>query len=116
MRFREDAEGNLVIDGFDARQFSHFLGLPIVTSPRFLYKFGRVSSNLLSSLSEGYLWYSRPGDFNDPFDCKMVINWNTGSGWVLCSRGSASTTSQKETLLSQAPPSPGECFDRKRRH
>jgi len=39
--------------------------------PNELYKFTSIDKedNLINSLEEGYLWLSKPKDFNDPYDC-----------------------------------------------
>lgn len=37
--------------------------------PEFLYKFYGLNENSLNSLLEGYLYFSSPKNFNDPFDC-----------------------------------------------
>lgn len=37
--------------------------------PEFLYKFYGLNENSLNSLLEGYLFFSSPKNFNDPFDC-----------------------------------------------
>ena len=39
-----------------------------------LYKYSPFSTNLLSALVSGRLWYSKATSFNDPFDC-AVINY-----------------------------------------
>ena len=41
---------------------------------RRLYKYSPFSTNLLSALVSGQLWYSKATSFNDPFDC-AVINY-----------------------------------------
>ena len=37
--------------------------------PERIYKYCVVDDNLKQTLKENYLWFSKPGDFNDPFDC-----------------------------------------------
>jgi hypothetical protein len=37
--------------------------------PERIYKYSAIDDNLKRSLKESYLWFSKPGDFNDPFDC-----------------------------------------------
>lgn len=44
----------------------HFLPFGV---PNNVYKFRKIDPQLLSSLSEGYFWCSKPSEFNDPFDC-----------------------------------------------
>lgn len=48
-------------------------------NPEFLYKFYGANENSLNSLLEGYLYFSNPRHFNDPFDCltnreEFIIN------------------------------------------
>lgn len=52
-----------------------------LTYPQYLYKFCGISENEynLNSLLEGYFYFSKPKDFNDPFDClsnreRYIIN------------------------------------------
>lgn len=42
-----------------------------LTFPNELFKFTRIDNNgyLIDGLTEGYLWLSKPIDFNDPYDC-----------------------------------------------
>lgn len=37
--------------------------------PERLYKFCSVNDNTYTALRNGYLWYSSPSSFNDPYDC-----------------------------------------------
>lgn len=37
--------------------------------PDKLYKFSSVNANTHQALKDGYLWYSSPSSFNDPYDC-----------------------------------------------
>jgi hypothetical protein len=50
-----------------------------IIKPEFLYKFYDLNDYSLNSLLEGYLYFSNPKNFNDPFDClvnreKHIIN------------------------------------------
>ena len=36
-----------------------------------IYKYCTINENLFSLLREAYIWFSKPTDFNDPFDCKI---------------------------------------------
>ncbi len=50
--------------------------------PQFLYKYKAFSKNVtdvdmaLATLSKGKLWASRPGKFNDPFDCQIRLDYS----------------------------------------
>ena len=39
---------------------------------RRLYKYAPFTTNLLSSLATGQLWYPKATSFNDPFDCAVI--------------------------------------------
>lgn len=41
-----------------------------------LYKYRAYNVNSLSMLINKKIWVSKPGAFNDPFDCKLVFNEN----------------------------------------
>ncbi|WP_316840059.1 DUF2971 domain-containing protein [Pedobacter gandavensis] len=59
--------GNNEIEDFPVKTYmKEFLpdGLP-----EKIYKFASISENTLKALREGYLWYSSPSSFNDPYDC-----------------------------------------------
>lgn len=43
-----------------------------------LYKYFTINDNFYSSIEESYLWFSKPSDFNDPFDCKMNLKKSPG--------------------------------------
>jgi hypothetical protein len=47
-----------------------------VRFPRFLFRYVRLTESTLESLEQNYLWFSSPLDFNDPFDCRNVLDWN----------------------------------------
>ena len=44
------------------------------TVPRLVHKYFSIDENLLSTLSDGYLWFTDPMDFNDPYDCNLMID------------------------------------------
>ena len=75
MEFREEPNGDLTLIPGSAKDFHRFLGIRVPGKRRHLYKYSRVSDYLLESLREGYLWMSKPSEFNDPFDCKIVIDY-----------------------------------------
>jgi hypothetical protein len=37
--------------------------------PERIFKYSNINDNLRSTLRDGYLWFSKPTEFNDPFDC-----------------------------------------------
>lgn len=41
------------------------------TIPRRLYKYQRINLNAIDGLRNHTLWFSSPGEFNDPFDCNV---------------------------------------------
>jgi len=44
--------------------------------PRLLYKYRGFSHRLLDMLVADQLYYSDPGDFNDPLDCRPTLDAN----------------------------------------
>ncbi|GGI27729.1 DUF2971 domain-containing protein [Pedobacter mendelii] len=40
---------------------------------RNLSRYSRIDEHLLDSLSNNYLWFSNPLDFNDPYDCNLGL-------------------------------------------
>lgn len=52
---------------------------------RILYKYSRINLNLINSLSDQYLFFSNPNNFNDPFDSNLnylldkKILWSSGN-------------------------------------
>ncbi|HTK18219.1 MAG TPA: DUF2971 domain-containing protein [Mucilaginibacter sp.] len=47
--------------------------IPKTGIPTRIYKYNSINDNLLNSLKDGYLWFSKPLDFNDPFDCWTAL-------------------------------------------
>lgn len=47
--------------------------IPKTGIPTRIYKYNSINDNLLNSLRDGYLWFSKPLDFNDPFDCWTAL-------------------------------------------
>lgn len=41
--------------------------------PRKLYKYYSVNANLYKVISNHSCWFSKPSDFNDPFDCNLDV-------------------------------------------
>jgi hypothetical protein len=52
-------------------------GIPkLVRHWRYLFRFVRADNKLMSSIQQCYLWFSNPQNFNDPFDCRNVLDAN----------------------------------------
>jgi Protein of unknown function (DUF2971) len=50
-------------------------GIPsLIRFSRYLFRFVRADDNLLTSLQQRYLWFGSPLNFNDPFDCRNVLD------------------------------------------
>jgi hypothetical protein len=47
-----------------------------------LYKYRPLNINTLKILSRGELYFSKPRDFNDPFDCVVDKHWLTMFSWA----------------------------------
>ena len=41
--------------------------------PRYLYRYLTINDLLLESINEGYLWFTDPKIFNDPYDCNLRL-------------------------------------------
>ncbi|MEQ9264261.1 MAG: DUF2971 domain-containing protein [Balneolaceae bacterium] len=48
-----------------------------------LYKYFDFSENFKKSLRNGYLWFSRPTEFNDPFEFKLQVDEDLGDSDIL---------------------------------
>jgi hypothetical protein len=75
LKFREEANGDLTVIPDSAADFHRFLRIKVPGKRVHLFKYSRVTPNLLGSLRENYLWMSKPSDFNDPFDAKVIIDY-----------------------------------------
>lgn len=42
--------------------------------PQKLYKYYSINENLYKVIKSGSCWFSRPLDFNDPFDCNLDVS------------------------------------------
>ena len=42
---------------------------------QYLYKYFRINEDLISSLENSKIWFSKPDDFNDPFDSKIKCKY-----------------------------------------
>ncbi len=43
--------------------------------PRFLYKFFPINDYFIDEVKNSYIWFSKPPDFNDPFDGSITLQW-----------------------------------------
>jgi Protein of unknown function (DUF2971) len=82
VKFEELPNGDLSIRPDSARDFYEFLGVPVPAKRKYLFKYSRVTPYLLDSLRQNYPWMSRPTDFNDPFDCKVLIDYRLSSSEI----------------------------------
>ncbi len=48
-------------------------GTPIISVPKYLYKYFAINKFSLDGLKNGYIYLSNPKDFNDPFDCNRNL-------------------------------------------
>ena len=46
----------------------------IIRIPDFLYKYSPINPNFLDSVSQYYLWLSKPTEFNDFFDSRILLD------------------------------------------
>lgn len=46
-----------------------------VTHPKYIFKYCRITDNLIASIASSYLWFSRVDDFNDPFEFGLNLEW-----------------------------------------
>lgn len=55
--------------------FSELVVLAVKTEqiPRYVYKYRSLNENTEKIFSNKQLWFSKPNDFNDPFDCQIVV-------------------------------------------
>ncbi len=57
----------------DTSYYETFIG----TTPEQVFKYFSIDDNLKKTLTEKYLWLSKPTDFNDPFDCNdNLVSFN----------------------------------------
>lgn len=47
-----------------------------VKIPDELYKYYRINDDLIYTIKENYFWLSKPSNFNDPFDARILVNTN----------------------------------------
>ena len=76
MKIFETENGDLTLDYGSGLNFANFLGLKNYRNVRQLYKYSSVNEYTINALEEGYLWFSKPLDFNDPYDCLININYS----------------------------------------
>jgi hypothetical protein len=52
--------------------------------PRFIYKYYTNKKNRLQdTLNNHTIWFSKPMDFNDPFDCRLIVDTNNTNKEIL---------------------------------
>lgn len=51
--------------------------------PQKLYKYYTVNDNLHKVISKHSCWFSKPADFNDPFDCNIDISIGKSSEEII---------------------------------
>lgn len=44
--------------------------------PKYLYKFFSINEFFVDSIKNSYIWFSKPLDFNDPFDGNISLQWD----------------------------------------
>ena len=44
--------------------------------PKYVYKYRAININTEKIFSDSKLWFSKPSDFNDPFDCQVIVDTN----------------------------------------
>jgi hypothetical protein len=45
-----------------------------VRIPVNIYRYLTIDNNFYNSILQNYLWFSKPTDFNDPYDCNLSIS------------------------------------------
>lgn len=51
--------------------------------PQKLYKYYTVNDNLHKVISKHSCWFSKPSDFNDPFDCNLDVSIGKSAGEII---------------------------------
>jgi Protein of unknown function (DUF2971) len=44
--------------------------------PKYVYKYRPLNINTEKIFTDSKLWFSKPNDFNDPFDCQVIVDTN----------------------------------------
>lgn len=71
--FQENIVDRSFTDTF-IKKLSHYYFIPESTKNRFIFKYSSVNKNLISLLTNNTLWFADPNTFNDPFDCRSMID------------------------------------------
>ena len=60
------------------RNLSDFVEIAVQQNslPQYLYKYRAINDNTKKIIENNQLWFSKPADFNDPFDCKIIPETN----------------------------------------
>ena len=51
--------------------------------PNYIYRYRTINDNLIDSLENNYLWFSKFKDFNDPFDGRVVMTKSYTIGEIM---------------------------------
>lgn len=63
--------------------------------PQYIYKYRSINENTESIFSKAQLWFSNPDDFNDPFDCQIIVRANNSTEEI------ANFIQQNDTTISR---------------
>ncbi len=66
---------------FDTRNLDRQEVLSLL--PRTIYKYFSINEYTIRVIEEGRLWFSSPKSFNDPFDCKVSINFGSNKKEII---------------------------------
>lgn len=58
--------------------------------PQKLYKYYSINERLDNVIKSGKCWFSRPSDFNDPFDCNLDVSIGNCDGEIMNNLGKSS--------------------------
>lgn len=58
--------------------------------PKKLYKYYSINERLDDVIKSGTCWFSRPSDFNDPFDCNLDVSIGNCDGEIMNNLGKSS--------------------------
>jgi hypothetical protein len=70
-KFKIDAKTEVIFENNDWLVIEN--GTPLISVPKYLYKYFSLSDFSIDSLENDYIYLSNPMDFNDPFDCNRNL-------------------------------------------
>ncbi|SNZ01674.1 DUF2971 domain-containing protein [Flagellimonas pacifica] len=76
-----DRKRNYDLTDFDTRNLDPQDVVSLL--PKRIFKYFSINDNTLDVIRHGRLWYSSPKAFNDPFDCKVRIDFGTNKSEIL---------------------------------